>query len=219
MTTRSRFRILYLACFMTVGLMASAGMAAPASQQDLRVANWHPVHVRVLTGHFDASESELKAAATRLETPGEMTVAFFLARTSDKPLSAVLRRRGKGLSWSEIRAAIAPSSKPAAGPNGIGRPTSLRLRVDSSDQDFEKRVGARVTAEFFNTAPSLVLAALRQGHSLLEVQTAFLKFGRAPVATWAGSHAPSQAPTSRQSHETEVRVLQRTAPAMRPASE
>lgn len=202
MTTASRFRVFTLLCFLVAGFAYAAPAVDRAGQPRLEIppGKWHPVHVSVLMGYFDASKNEVETAANRLETADEMTAAFLLARVSGKSLTSVLRRRAKGMSWSEMHADLVRQN---AAPTPERR---FKVEPGLSDEEFERRAAVRVTSEYFETAPHLVLTALRHGQSILDVQKAFRSMGRGHEKAWVYS-LPAPAP----------RVESPAAPVARPA--
>jgi hypothetical protein len=194
MSIRISARFLLVFCFVVVALASSAALATvPVDYlEGFQPRTIHHVQMLVITEYFHVTPKEFRLAARKLGTADEMTVAFFVSRESGKKIKRILRRRASGASWwvlmkeydvrsSGLYRESLQSLKGMKEGNVPLRPwPATRTRTDTSLEDL---VGAKVTAEYFETAPSLVLDARAQGRSFREIQYAFYHMGRGPNAS------------------------------------
>lgn len=187
MSTRIMTRFLLAFCFVLIALVSSAAVAAVTAVpvdflEGFEPYTVHQVQMLVITQYFHATPKELRLAALDLDTADEMTVAFFLSRESGKKLQRVLRHRASGASWWQVMQELdvslpwPVSLKPMQNGNLARRPRVAFKPMN--DARFEDLVGAHVTGEYFETAPSLVLDARAQGKSFRDIQYAFYRMGR-----------------------------------------
>jgi len=194
MSTRTNARILVAFCFVTFTLVSSAAVAAVPVDflEGFQPRVMHHVQMLVITESFEVTSKEFRLAAQELDTPDEMTVAFFLSRESGKTVRNVLRRRTRGASWWQVMQDLKVSASwlymdnlkhLKAITNGNVRNRPRVTFKPMKDARFEDLVGAQVTSEYFEMLPSLVLAARAEGKSFRDIQYAFFHMGRAQNAS------------------------------------
>lgn len=193
MSTRLSARILLVLCSVAIACVSSAAVAAvPVDFLDgFQPRVMHHVQMLVITESFDVTPKEFRLAAQELDTPDEMTVAFFLARESGKSVRRVVNLRSTGATWWDLMTDLKVGSswlyqenlnRLKAMQNGhVSHRPSVTFKAMKDDR-FEDLVGAQVTGDYFETVPSLVLEARAQGKSFRDIQYAFYHMGRAQNA-------------------------------------